>query len=75
MCITSGTVEEKIYQRQLMKGDLAGNVNSINEKLTASFTQEELRQLFTLRTDTASDTRDLMISGEQAEAWQVLGLL
>lgn len=69
----SGTVEEKIYQRQLMKGDLAGNVNSINEKLSASFTQEELRELFTLRTDTASDTRELMLSGEHAAAWEVRG--
>jgi hypothetical protein len=67
-----GTVEEKIYQRQLMKGDLAKAVKAVKEGSTASFTRDELRELFTLQANTVCDTRDLMLGGQDGADWKVL---
>ena len=50
--LTTGTIEEKIYQRQLMKSGLAGGLETAGFKegsSAAHFTQEELRDLFTFR--------------------------
>eukprot|EP00884_Botryococcus_braunii_P013016 jgi/Botrbrau1/21715/Bobra.43_1s0110.1 len=68
--LSTGSVEEKIYQRQLMKGDLAKAVNSVKEGAAASFTRDELRELFTLKKNTVCDTRDLMLGGDDAAAWE-----
>lgn len=70
--ITTGTLEEKIYQRQRAKGDIAsmtvgqggatgtGGVGKQLSSKNGQFSKEELRQLFTLRTDTACDTSDVL---------------
>lgn len=57
--LTTGCFDEKIYQRQLTKTGLADSV--MDQKSTASsFTQEELRDLFSLDTDTVCQTHDLL---------------
>ncbi len=79
----AGTIDEKIFQRQLMKGDIAnmmeggqagGGGGAAAGKSTGSgFTREELRELFSLRLDTACDTADLLRRngfGPGAQLWQ-----
>jgi DNA repair and recombination protein RAD54B len=71
--LTTGTLEEKVYQRQRAKGDIAavtigggggGGGGALGGAAAAAtrgqFSREELRQLFTLRTDTACDTADVL---------------
>ncbi|XP_078253309.1 DNA repair and recombination protein RAD54B isoform X2 [Rhinoraja longicauda] len=59
--LTTGTIEEKIYQRQISKQSLSGTVVDMKTKRQhASFSLEELRNLFQL--DEGSDclTHDLL---------------
>ncbi|CUS08940.1 unnamed protein product [Tuber aestivum] len=57
--LTTGCFDEKIYQRQLTKTGLADSV--MDQKATASsFTREELRDLFSLDTETNCLTHDLL---------------
>lgn len=57
--LTTGCFDEKIYQRQLTKTGLADSV--MDQKSTVgSFTMDELRNLFTLDTDTECQTHDLL---------------
>ena len=61
--LCTGTIEEKIYQRQVSKQGLSGIV--VDDKTnegggSVAFSLEELRDLFTLRTDTTSETYDLL---------------
>ena len=73
--ITTGTLEEKIYQRQRAKGDVANTTMCLSENFgkhndasskgkkrskKGQFSREELRQLFTFRTDTKCDTADVL---------------
>jgi len=64
-----GTIDEKIYQRQLMKGQIAdmmeGQGGAKGKKAGAGsrFSVEELKELFKLRLDTPSDTHDLLCKG------------
>ncbi|KAL6765798.1 SNF2 family N-terminal domain-containing protein [Haematococcus lacustris] len=60
--LTTGTLEEKIFQRQIMKGDLASATIASGDGPAAGrhFTQEELRRLFTLSLNTECETRDLL---------------
>jgi len=61
--LTTGTIEEKVYQRQVMKSGLAGGLETASWQDVGSashFSPEELRDLFTFRTDTESDTHDLL---------------
>ena len=65
----AGTIDEKIYQRQLMKGQIAdmmeGQGGAKGKKAGAGsrFSVEELKELFKLRLDTQSDTHDLLCKG------------
>jgi len=65
----AGTIDEKIYQRQLMKGQIAdmmeGQGGAKGKKAGAGsrFSVEELKELFKLRLDTPSDTHDLLCKG------------
>jgi len=56
--ITTGTIEEKIFQRQIMKRglDSVGQANHTQ----SHFSTEELRDLFTFREDTECETHDLL---------------
>ena len=50
--VTTGSIEEKIYQRQIMKSGLAGGLEGAGLAAggsAAHFTLEELRDLFTYR--------------------------
>jgi len=65
--LASGTIEEKIWQRQIKKmslskqiveGEVSGDDGESDSK--QNFTLSELRDLFTYREDTKSDTHDLL---------------
>ena len=74
---STGTIDEKIYQRQLNKGEMAddmqqgpGHSGAVQRK-ASRFTREELRALFSLNSDTACDTADLLRSTSSGAEWQV----
>eukprot|EP00092_Neocalanus_flemingeri_P023094 GFUD01025040.1.p1 GENE.GFUD01025040.1~~GFUD01025040.1.p1 ORF type:complete len:925 (+),score=337.10 GFUD01025040.1:29-2803(+) len=55
--LTTGTIEEKIFQRQMRKRGL----DTVGQQATPShFSTEELRDLFTFRDDTECETHDLL---------------
>ncbi|XP_048452109.1 DNA repair and recombination protein RAD54B-like [Rhincodon typus] len=59
--LTTGTIEEKIYQRQVSKQSLSGTVVDLKKKSEhASFSLEELRNLFQLEEDSNCLTHDLL---------------
>jgi DNA repair and recombination protein RAD54B len=75
--VTTGTLEEKVYQRQRAKGDIAAvticaddgdTTGSMNTSSAASrkhkkggqFSRDELKQLFSVRTETRCDTADVL---------------
>ncbi|CAN7986196.1 unnamed protein product, partial [Ixodes hexagonus] len=59
--LTTGTVEEKIYQRQVMKLDLSGRVlEKKQDGKKAKFSLEDLKDLFTLEEGTMSSTHRLL---------------
>lgn len=71
--VTTGCIDEKILQRQLMKHSLSQKFLD-NEKKKVNykdnlFSQEDLKDLFTILTDTRSNTHDLICScqGDGAE--------
>ena len=52
--LARGTIEEKVYQRQLSKEGLQGIVDAQN--LESQFSMRDLKDLFSLKEDTLSDT-------------------
>ncbi|KAK7194190.1 DNA repair and recombination protein RAD54 [Novymonas esmeraldas] len=68
--LSTGTIEEKIYQRQVSKQGLSANVVDMQEDSKQHFTLEELRSLFKYKADTLCDTHDLLgcTSCEAAES-------
>ncbi|XP_056017684.1 DNA repair and recombination protein RAD54B-like [Ostrea edulis] len=58
--LTTGTIEEKIYQRQISKQGLSGAIMDLKNKRGAQFSAEELKDLFSLNENTESDTHDLL---------------
>lgn len=58
---TTGCIDEKIFQRQLMKTNLSMKFldNSLRSK-TDEFDQDDLRNLFEITHDTISNTHDLL---------------
>ncbi|XP_043482595.1 DNA repair and recombination protein RAD54B-like [Leptopilina heterotoma] len=58
--LTTGTIEEKIYQRQISKTSLSEAVVDANHLASLKLSTSELKDLFTLTTDTCSLTHDLM---------------
>ena len=69
--VGAGTIEEKIFQRQLSKQELAFSMESTagSKVQQAKFTREELKALFTLHTNTACDTADLLSPTDKT--WEV----
>ncbi|KAH8739644.1 DNA repair protein RAD54-like [Cryptosporidium ryanae] len=59
---STGTIEEKIYQRQLCKDGLSAMLvtSTGNNELKDSISADLVRDLFTLREDTISDTHDMI---------------
>lgn len=58
--LTTGTIEEKIYQRQISKQSLSGAVMDAREKTNVQFSLEDLRDLFSINSSTDCDTHDLL---------------
>jgi DNA repair and recombination RAD54-like protein len=56
--IATGTIEEKIFQRQSMKQSLSSCVVDENEDVERLFSIDNLRQLFQFQPNTPSDTHD-----------------
>lgn len=56
--IATGTIEEKIFQRQSHKQSLSSCVVDSAEDVERHFTLDSLRELFMYRGDTTSDTHD-----------------
>ena len=56
--ITTGTIEEKIFQRQSHKQSLSSCVVDAAQDVERHFTLDSLRELFMYRGDTTSDTHD-----------------
>ena len=58
--LTTGTIEEKVFQRQMSKEGLQTLVDGQGQgqATKSTMTLDELRDLFTYRTDTTSDTHD-----------------
>jgi DNA repair and recombination protein RAD54B len=57
--LTSGTIEEKIYQRQLTKQSLSDTIMDVQES-KKQFSSEDLRDIFTLHEDAICNTHDLL---------------
>ena len=53
-----GSIEEKVYQRQLSKEGLQNVVNDATASIASDFSSDELKKLFRLRDDTRCDTHD-----------------
>ncbi|CAL1276672.1 unnamed protein product [Larinioides sclopetarius] len=58
--LTTGTIEEKIFQRQLSKQCLSGSVLNPSGKEKLKFSREELKDLFTFHEDSQCVTHDLI---------------
>nr|CCC95153.1 unnamed protein product [Trypanosoma congolense IL3000] len=58
--LSTGSIEEKIYQRQVSKQGLSANVVDMQSDSKQHFTLDELRSLFRYRSDTNSETHDLL---------------
>ncbi|NWR46232.1 RA54B protein, partial [Regulus satrapa] len=59
--LTTGSIEEKIYQRQISKQDLSGAVVDLSKTTEHThFSIEELKNLFTLHEDSSCVTHDLL---------------
>ncbi|KAI9729346.1 MAG: DNA-dependent ATPase protein rad54 [Cirrosporium novae-zelandiae] len=56
--IATGTIEEKIFQRQSHKQSLSSCVVDSNEDVERHFSLDSLRELFQFKPDTTSDTHD-----------------
>ncbi|CAK9436850.1 uncharacterized protein LODBEIA_P13720 [Lodderomyces beijingensis] len=56
--ISTGTIEEKIFQRQSMKMSLSSCVVDEKEDVERLFSADNLRQLFLFQPDTECDTHD-----------------
>ncbi|MDP2435180.1 MAG: DEAD/DEAH box helicase [archaeon] len=57
--LTTGTIDEKIFQRQVAKDALAQSI--IDDRVTSKrFTKEDLKDLFSFNQAVVSDTHDLM---------------
>jgi hypothetical protein len=66
--LSTGSIEEKVFQRQLSKEGLQNLVGK-NGKATASLmTTEELRELFQLEINTLSSTYDVLCNGNKETA-------
>lgn len=72
--LSTGTIEERIYQRQLMKLSSANTASGGSDLEMKKFSVAELRDLFKLNLDTSCDTYDLIHNGDpqgiDAKTWE-----
>lgn len=57
--LTTGTIEEKIFQRQTHKKALSNTIVDNDENGERHFTKDDLRDLFSLDENCASDTHEM----------------
>jgi DNA repair and recombination RAD54-like protein len=62
--LSTGTLEEKIFQRQAHKKALSSCVVDNEEDVERHFSINELRDLFTLNENTKSDTHDRFVKSQ-----------
>ncbi|XP_052071010.1 DNA repair and recombination protein RAD54B-like [Mytilus californianus] len=58
--LSTGTIEEKIYQRQISKQSLSGAVMDSKNKKDVQFSLDDLKDLFSLNDRTDCDTHELL---------------
>lgn len=58
--LSTGSIEEKVYQRQVTKKALSKSVVEGDVESAPSFTPKDLKDLFKYRSETISDTHDLL---------------
>eukprot|EP00727_Mastigamoeba_balamuthi_P014742 m51a1_g9894 putative dna repair and recombination protein rad54b (976) ;mRNA; f:50668-53875 len=58
--LTTGTIEEKVFQRQISKQSLSRNVVLDHFEGTRGFSRDDLRAVFSLNESTLCDTHDLI---------------
>ncbi|KAF2078535.1 hypothetical protein CYY_000160 [Polysphondylium violaceum] len=58
--LTTGTIEEKIFQRQLTKQALSVSITEGDSENSPAFDSKDLKDIFTLREDTICDTHDML---------------
>jgi len=66
-CTQTGTIEEKIFQRQAHKKALSSCVVDNEDDVARHFSLEDLRKLFELNEETDSDTHDRLTVGRSSE--------
>ena len=66
-CTQTGTIEEKIFQRQAHKKALSSCVVDNEDDVERHFSLEDLRKLFELNEETDSDTHDRLTVGRSSE--------
>ncbi|CAD7701124.1 unnamed protein product [Ostreobium quekettii] len=65
--LSTGTIEEKVFQRQLSKEGLQGVVGKSGQAEASMMSAEELRNLFSLNLNTVSDTYDSLCQADKPE--------
>eukprot|EP01124_Arcella_intermedia_P003152 TRINITY_DN11712_c0_g2_i1.p1 TRINITY_DN11712_c0_g2~~TRINITY_DN11712_c0_g2_i1.p1 ORF type:complete len:902 (-),score=298.63 TRINITY_DN11712_c0_g2_i1:2366-4678(-) len=60
--LSTGTIDEKILQRQLLKLSVSSSVLASEFESSSSFSTEELKDIFSFSTDTKCDTFDMIHS-------------
>jgi len=58
--LSTGTIEEKVFQRQVAKKSLASNIVEGETDAVPDFSAKELKDLFMYKENTLSDTHDLL---------------
>ncbi|KAG1649713.1 DNA repair and recombination protein RAD54B [Nymphon striatum] len=58
--LSAGTIEEKMYQRQIMKQGISGSIVDLKELSNVQFTQEDLKDIFSFQENCQSSTHDLL---------------
>eukprot|EP00854_Cymbomonas_tetramitiformis_P009681 gene9681-11478_t len=59
--LSTGTIEEKMFQRQLLKSEVSDCMGFSSGELTeCSFSHGELRDVFTFNPDSTCDTQELL---------------
>ena len=73
--LTTGLIDEKMFQRQLYKDNVVGFVGHTkapaSKSKPGSFSRDELKKLFQVNEGTACDTRDMLAASDEqaATAW------
>jgi hypothetical protein len=73
LAFSLGTLEEKVFQRQLSKEGLSNVVNQSGKSAASLLSTEDLADLFTPEFDIFSSTYESMVEASQGEAREGAG--